>query len=197
MSAGPDRAPGPDVAADAEPTPVTAGPPTRVDPTSEDAREGGATDHVSTDTGPTGPGSAGPGSAAPEPAGPGSAGDASTGTGPTGDAPADAGAIRAKGAGPGPTGEQAAATPAPITPDPPPGVRRYARDGAAVTYEVALCRHAAECVRGLPQVFDTTKRPWIQPQHASVDELERVVALCPTRALKLERDPAIPGPAGG
>jgi uncharacterized Fe-S cluster protein YjdI len=77
---------------------------------------------------------------------------------------------------------------------PPAGVRRYTRDGAAVTYEVALCRHAGECVRGLPAVFDTARRPWIQPQNASVDELERVVALCPTRALKFERDPAITAP---
>jgi uncharacterized Fe-S cluster protein YjdI len=63
-----------------------------------------------------------------------------------------------------------------------------------VTYEVALCRHAAECVRGLPQVFDTTKRPWIRPESASVDELEDVISRCPTRALKFERDPSIRGP---
>jgi uncharacterized Fe-S cluster protein YjdI len=73
-------------------------------------------------------------------------------------------------------------------------VRRYTRDGAAVTYEVALCRHAGECVRGLPAVFDTARRPWIQPQNASIDDLERVIALCPTRALKFERNPAITAP---
>lgn len=68
-----------------------------------------------------------------------------------------------------------------------PGVRRYARDGVVVTYEVALCEHAAECVRGLPEVFDTTKRPWIQPEHASVERVVEVVRRCPTRALKTER----------
>jgi uncharacterized Fe-S cluster protein YjdI len=78
---------------------------------------------------------------------------------------------------------------------PPAGVRRYTRDGAAVTYEVALCRHAGECVRGLPAVFDTTRRPWIQPQNAPIDDLERVIARCPTRALKFERDPGIKAPA--
>ncbi|WP_022927862.1 (4Fe-4S)-binding protein [Patulibacter americanus] len=78
---------------------------------------------------------------------------------------------------------------------PPAGVRRYTRDGAAVTYEVALCRHAGECVRGLPAVFDTARRPWIRPQNASIDDLERVIALCPTRALKFERDPGIRAPA--
>jgi uncharacterized Fe-S cluster protein YjdI len=75
------------------------------------------------------------------------------------------------------------------TPGPPPGVRRYARDGAVVTYEATRCRHAAECVRDLPEVFDTKRRPWIQPQHASIDALDEVIARCPTRALGLVRDP--------
>lgn len=72
----------------------------------------------------------------------------------------------------------------------PPGVRRYTRtDGAAVTFEVAICRHAAECARGLPQVFDPAKRPWIQPEHASLEELETVIARCPSGALKFEAPP--------
>lgn len=72
-------------------------------------------------------------------------------------------------------------------PDPPP-VRRYARaDGAAVTFEASRCQHAAECVRGLPLVFDTAKRPWIQPEHASLDEIESVIDRCPSLALKFER----------
>jgi uncharacterized Fe-S cluster protein YjdI len=71
--------------------------------------------------------------------------------------------------------------------DTPSGVRRYDRDGVAVTYEVALCEHAGECVRGLPEVFDTHKRPWIQPDHAPVERIVEVVGRCPTRALKTER----------
>ncbi len=72
---------------------------------------------------------------------------------------------------------------------PPPGVRRYARDGGAVTFEATLCEHAGECVRGLPEVFDTAARPWIQPQHASLDAVEAVVDRCPSLALKFERLP--------
>ncbi len=74
----------------------------------------------------------------------------------------------------------------------PPGLRRYVRsDGqAAVTFEATVCQHAAECVKGLPEVFDTAARPWIQPDHASVDAVEAVIARCPSRALKFERPPA-------
>lgn len=71
----------------------------------------------------------------------------------------------------------------------PPAIRRYAREGAAVTFEAAKCQHAAECVRGLPTVFDTKARPWIQPEHGTIDELAAVIARCPSGALQLERQP--------
>lgn len=32
-----------------------------------------------------------------------------------------------------------------------------------VTFDGALCEHAAECVRGMPEVFNTSARPWINP----------------------------------
>ena len=42
-------------------------------------------------------------------------------------------------------------------------VHEYEADGIAVRYDVARCIHAAECVRGLPRVFDPDRRPWIEP----------------------------------
>jgi CDGSH-type Zn-finger protein/uncharacterized Fe-S cluster protein YjdI len=48
----------------------------------------------------------------------------------------------------------------------------------------ARCIHAAECVHGLPGVFDPQARPWIQPAKAAADELVSVVARCPTGALQ-------------
>ncbi|MEU8258959.1 (4Fe-4S)-binding protein [Micromonospora inaquosa] len=36
-----------------------------------------------------------------------------------------------------------------------------------VTFEARRCWHAAECVRGLPEVFDTGQRPWIRPDGAN------------------------------
>ena len=40
-------------------------------------------------------------------------------------------------------------------------VKTYWSDDLVVTYDATRCIHAAECVRGLPGVFDTGKRPWI------------------------------------
>jgi len=70
-----------------------------------------------------------------------------------------------------------------------PETRRKRYTGAAVdvSYDPVRCRHAAECVRGLPAVFDTQQRPWILPDGADADEVVRVVARCPTGALRTHR----------
>lgn len=59
-----------------------------------------------------------------------------------------------------------------------------------VSYDREICEHAAECVRGMPEVFDTAKRPWINPEVADTPELadkpRSVIRLCPTKALHIE-----------
>lgn len=65
--------------------------------------------------------------------------------------------------------------------------RSYASDGADVIFDTKRCIHAQECVNRLSEVFDTDKRPWIQPQHASPAEIAAVVHRCPSGALHLER----------
>jgi uncharacterized Fe-S cluster protein YjdI len=45
--------------------------------------------------------------------------------------------------------------------------RSYTAPGVTVFYDGGRCLHFAECVRGLPQVFDVERRPWIQPENAS------------------------------
>ena len=62
-------------------------------------------------------------------------------------------------------------------------VQTYEAPGITVTYDPNLCVHAAECVRGLPAVFDPREKRWIRPERATPDEVERAVARCPTGAL--------------
>jgi len=66
-------------------------------------------------------------------------------------------------------------------------VKEYWSDEIVVTYDAARCVHAAECIRGLPQVFDTGQRPWIQPANAAADQVAEVVMRCPTGALHFAR----------
>lgn len=62
--------------------------------------------------------------------------------------------------------------------------KAYTAGGVTVTFDGEVCQHAALCVRGLPQVFDTSARPWIQPANASVAQVVAQVELCPSGALR-------------
>jgi uncharacterized Fe-S cluster protein YjdI len=64
--------------------------------------------------------------------------------------------------------------------------KRYLGDGVTVTFDPARCLHAARCVHGLPDVFDTSRRPWIQPEGAPADAIADVVRRCPSGALHYE-----------
>jgi CDGSH-type Zn-finger protein/uncharacterized Fe-S cluster protein YjdI len=66
-------------------------------------------------------------------------------------------------------------------------ISSYDSEGIRVTYDAARCIHVAECVRGLPDVFDPERKPWIDARAASPNELAAVVRRCPTGALEYER----------
>ena len=66
-------------------------------------------------------------------------------------------------------------------------IYQYHGEKIEVSYDLIRCIHAAECVRGLPQVFDTNKRPWIELGQAGADELAAVIMRCPTGSLHFER----------
>lgn len=59
----------------------------------------------------------------------------------------------------------------------------YESNEIEVTWDQKRCIHAARCVRGLGEVFDTGKKPWIQPEKRSADEVADVIERCPTGAL--------------
>jgi CDGSH-type Zn-finger protein/uncharacterized Fe-S cluster protein YjdI len=66
-------------------------------------------------------------------------------------------------------------------------IRQYGGEGIRVTYDAERCIHAAECVHGLPAVFDPNRRPWIDATAAPAEELAAVIRQCPTGALRYER----------
>jgi CDGSH-type Zn-finger protein/uncharacterized Fe-S cluster protein YjdI len=71
--------------------------------------------------------------------------------------------------------------------NPPPKIHRYEGRGGIVTYDAKRCIHAAECVHGLPAVFDSKAKPWINPDGAGAATLAAVVERCPSGALHVER----------
>lgn len=67
------------------------------------------------------------------------------------------------------------------------GYRKYTGEEIDVYYNKSVCEHVGNCVRGNGEVFDVDRRPWILPDNASADEVEKVVNTCPTGALKFIR----------
>jgi len=65
-----------------------------------------------------------------------------------------------------------------------------------VAFDSDTCIHAAECVRGLPAVFDPERRPWILPDAGAAAELRDVVARCPSGALEVVEHEASAAPSG-
>jgi uncharacterized Fe-S cluster protein YjdI/CDGSH-type Zn-finger protein len=69
-----------------------------------------------------------------------------------------------------------------------PGAERvYRNDQIAVYWEPALCIHAGNCFRSLPEVFKPQTRPWVSVDAAAADTIAEVVMTCPTGALHFER----------
>ena len=66
-------------------------------------------------------------------------------------------------------------------------IRHYVDERIDVSYDATRCIHAAECVHGLPTVFDTARRPWILPSGGDAETIAAVVAKCPTGALHFTR----------
>ena len=70
-------------------------------------------------------------------------------------------------------------------------MQTYAAPDVTVTFDPAKCIHAAECIRALPDVFDSTRARWIRPERATAAEVVDAVMRCPTGALHY----ALPGGA--
>jgi uncharacterized Fe-S cluster protein YjdI len=66
-------------------------------------------------------------------------------------------------------------------------MKEYATDEIVVEWEPRLCFHSQNCIRGLPQVFDESQRPWVKVDAASADAVEAAVARCPSGALRTRR----------
>lgn len=66
-------------------------------------------------------------------------------------------------------------------------VKNYTSETITIRFEPRRCIHAAECVSGLPTVFNPGRKPWIEVGGAEAEAIARVVERCPTGALHFER----------
>ena len=73
--------------------------------------------------------------------------------------------------------------------------RTYSNGTITVVWQPAECIHAGECFTTLRKVFDPSKRPWVQLDGASTEEIIGTIEMCPSRALTFYwNDPQHPIP---
>jgi uncharacterized Fe-S cluster protein YjdI/CDGSH-type Zn-finger protein len=65
--------------------------------------------------------------------------------------------------------------------------RTYRGARIEVSFDLARCIHVADCLRGLPEVFNLEERPWVQPDAADPGLVAEVVTRCPSGALQYRR----------
>ncbi len=65
-------------------------------------------------------------------------------------------------------------------------VLRYEGAEVTVTFNPRLCAHSAECARLAGHVFNSSEKPWIQPDKGTKGEIEEVIRACPSGALAFE-----------
>ena len=67
-------------------------------------------------------------------------------------------------------------------------MQEYRAGKIVVGYDSKVCTHAGECVRGLPSVFNSKNKPWIDPSKATAEQIEAQVKKCPSGALSFKRE---------
>ncbi len=61
--------------------------------------------------------------------------------------------------------------------------KHYQNDDITVTWEPAKCIDSAVCFKGLPQVFDPRKKPWISLENEATEAIIKQVKQCPSGAI--------------
>ncbi len=69
-----------------------------------------------------------------------------------------------------------------------PITMHYSNGEVTVVWKPDICEHTGICVRGLPQVFDPRRRPWVANDAATSDEIVAQVGRCPSGALSWYRN---------
>lgn len=65
--------------------------------------------------------------------------------------------------------------------------KEYSGQDIAVTFDLGRCIHSRNCFLQLPDVFDPSNRPWVQPDKATAADVMAVVRNCPSGALAFRR----------
>ncbi|MDP4115106.1 MAG: (4Fe-4S)-binding protein [Bacteroidota bacterium] len=60
---------------------------------------------------------------------------------------------------------------------------KYTNGEVTVVWKPKSCIHSTFCWRGLPEVFNPSKRPWVMPENSTTKRIIEQVEKCPSGAL--------------
>jgi uncharacterized Fe-S cluster protein YjdI len=63
--------------------------------------------------------------------------------------------------------------------------KKYTNGDVTIRWQPSKCIHSTVCFRGLPNVFDPRKRPWITPEGVASEIIIEQVKKCPSGALSI------------
>lgn len=66
--------------------------------------------------------------------------------------------------------------------------RSYSNNEITVHWKPKECVHAGTCFRELRKVFDPSRRPWIDLEQGTTEQIIDIVERCPTDALTYDRN---------
>jgi len=61
--------------------------------------------------------------------------------------------------------------------------KHYTNGDITVVWKPDICQHSGICARGLGEVFNPRRKPWIELQHADSASITAQVDRCPSGAL--------------
>jgi uncharacterized Fe-S cluster protein YjdI len=61
--------------------------------------------------------------------------------------------------------------------------RKYSNDEITVVWKPHICAHSGICFRGLPNVFNPTRVPWVDENAAETGKIIDQINKCPSGAL--------------
>jgi uncharacterized Fe-S cluster protein YjdI len=59
----------------------------------------------------------------------------------------------------------------------------YSKGELTIIWKPGLCIHSGICFKGLAEVFDPRRKPWIEPGRADTETIINQVKKCPSGAL--------------
>lgn len=63
--------------------------------------------------------------------------------------------------------------------------KHYSNGEVTIVWQPNICQHSGICFRGLPEVFDPRKKPWIEQHNSTTEKMVNQVKQCPSGALSI------------